>query len=299
LQRIFAEMDVFEFLPDNHPMIGTFWAYVTLTHPWAVTIVMIATATFGLLAAGGEPDALRFLLLLTGMLGGQIAIGACNEWRDREADALDKPGRPIPSGRVSANGALTFALAGLMVMVVSGAALGMWGLLLLSIGTGAGLAYNLWFKRTPWSWLPYLVALPLLPTWAWLVMDEFQPNLLWLYPMGAAFVLAIHMSQTLPDIDADGRRGEQGVGVLFGTRWSGVVIWVAAMGSTLAVAGGGWLFTDEPAPALAAAGAVIVILTGAFVLTQRKGARVSVHLFKVFTSCAVILATGWILTVTG
>ena len=38
-------------------------AYFQLTHPWAITIVMIATALFGLLAAGRDPDVGRFVLL--------------------------------------------------------------------------------------------------------------------------------------------------------------------------------------------------------------------------------------------
>lgn len=280
-------------------MIRTAWAYMRLTHPWAVAIVMIATAIFGLLASAGEPDPLRFLLLLIGMLGGQTAIGASNEWRDREADALDKPDRPIPSGMVSPNGALTLTAAGLALMTIAGVVLGVWELLLLAAGTSAGLIYNLWLKRTRWSWLPYLAALPLLPTWVWLVMDGFQPNLIWLYPLGAAFVLAIHLSQTLPDIDADSSRGERGAGVLFGARRAKAVIWAAAAGSTLAVAGGGWLFSDDPLPALAAAGTVIALLAGAFVLTHKRGDRFQPHLFKVLTSCALILATGWILATVG
>lgn len=276
-------------------MIRTVWAYIRLTHPWAVAVVMTATAVFGLIAAGSNPPGWRFLLLLTGMLGGQIAIGASNEWVDRHADQLDKPARPIPSGLVTPNGALVFAAAGVLVMTLSGALLGWWELALLTAGSAAGLVYNFRLKRTPWSWLPYLVALPLLPTWVWLVMDAFQPLLLWLYPLGAAFVLAIHLSQTLPDISADSGRGEHGIAVVVGRQRAVSIIWIAAIGSTLAVAAGGLIASGNSLPALLAAIVVAVILA----LGWSAGERLHPHLFKVLTSCAVILSAGWTLTVTG
>ena len=275
-------------------MFRTIRACISLTHPWAVAVVMLATALFGVLAASGDVPLGRFLLLLGGMLGGQIAIGASNEWIDREADALDKPQRPIPAGRISSLAALLLAGTGLLLMFACGVALGMWGLLLLVTGTGCGLLYNVWLKRTPWSWLPYLVALPLLPTWVWLVMDGFQPQLLWLYPLGAAFVVAIHLSQILPDIHADGSRGEHGIGVVVGRQRAGRLIWVAALGSTVAVAVGGLLTSERALPALVASTVVALLLLAGML----GGERFQTHLFKLLTSCAVILATGWIVTVT-
>ena len=259
---------------------------------------MIATALFGLLAAGGDPDVGRFVLLFTGMLGGQVAIGASNEWCDREADAIDKPYRPIPAGLVPPAGAFVMAALGLVVMTLAGLLLGIWGFVLLVVMIGAGLIYNFKLKRTPLSWLPYLVALPLLPTWAWVVMDTFEPQLLWLYPIGALFVMAIHLSQTLPDIGADRSRGEQGISVLLGRRWADAAIWAAAFGSTLSVAAGGWLVGSRPLTTTVAAGVVAVLLGVAFIATRVAGARVQPHLFKVLTSSAVILAAGWVLSVT-
>jgi 4-hydroxybenzoate polyprenyltransferase len=290
-----CQLDSRSLLPDNHGMIRTIWAYVRLTHPWAVAVVMTATAVFGLIAAGSNPPGWRFLLLLTGMLGGQIAIGASNEWADRHADRLHKPARPIPSGLVTPHCALVFASAGLLLMTISGALLGWWELVLLAAGSAAGLVYNVWLKRTPWSWLPYLLALPLLPTWVWLVMDAFQPLLLWLYPLGAAFVLAIHLSQTLPDISADSDRGEHGLAVVVGRQRAAAIIWIAATGSTLAVAAGSLIAGGNSLPALLAAAVVAVILVPGWF----AGERIDPHLFKVLTSCAVILSAGWTLTVTG
>ncbi|MFG6202496.1 SCO3242 family prenyltransferase [Nonomuraea sp. JJY05] len=75
---------------------------------------------------------------------------ALNDWADREADAVERPERPIPSGRVRPGTALGIAAgltgAGLIVAAASGGrrALGVAGLL-----AGAVWAYDLGLKRTP------------------------------------------------------------------------------------------------------------------------------------------------------
>ncbi|WP_327589879.1 UbiA family prenyltransferase [Nonomuraea sp. NBC_00507] len=74
---------------------------------------------------------------------------ALNDWADREADALDRPERPIPSGRVAEGRALAMAAgltgAGLAVAALSGGrrALATAGLL-----AGAVWAYDLRLKHT-------------------------------------------------------------------------------------------------------------------------------------------------------
>src|SRR5687768_9842523 len=125
------------------PMRRTLRAWLVLPHIWAVCVVVTATAAFGLLAGDGHPPTGRFVLLLLGMLGGQLAVGALNEWCDREADALHQPHKPIPAGDVPAGGALAMTGAGLALLLVCGAWLGTTELLVLAAGTGGGLAYDL------------------------------------------------------------------------------------------------------------------------------------------------------------
>ena len=69
-----------------------------------------AAAIVGLLIAGGivaQAAALIFLtvFLITG------AGNAINDYYDRDIDAINRPGRPIPSGRVSARNAYYYSLA--------------------------------------------------------------------------------------------------------------------------------------------------------------------------------------------
>lgn len=278
-------------------MLRTVRAYLVLPHLWAVLIVVGATGAFGLLASDGEPEAGRFTLLLLAALGGQLAVGVLNEWCDREADAIAKPWKPIPAGLVPASHALAIALGGLALMFVAGGLLGPVELLVLAIANGCGLVYDLGIKRTPFSWLPYLIALPLVPIWAWLVMDSFQPRLLWLYPIGALFIVAIHLAQVLPDIAGDQRQGERGLAVVLGERWTPVALWAAALGTTTLVGIATALFGRQPA-----AGVIAATLTGALLLValafyRRAPTRVQPHLFELLTASAVILGCGWAIAV--
>lgn len=88
--------------------------YIELTKPRITWLILMSTGVgfyFGL--HGGELD---WLVLLNTLLGtGLLASGTAtlNEWYEREADARMRRTRlrPIPSGRVSPNGALFFGVA--------------------------------------------------------------------------------------------------------------------------------------------------------------------------------------------
>ena len=265
-------------------------AWFVLPHSSAVVAVVGATALFGLLASRFHPPAGRFALLVLGMLGGPLAVGALNEWCDRHADAVAKPHKPIPSGDISPREALGLTAVGLALMLGCGAALGWRELLVLSAANGCGLAYDLGIKRTPFSWLPYLVALPLVPIWAWQTLRGFEPRLLWLYPIGALLVVAIHLAQTLPDIEGDRGQGERGLAVVLGRRRATALLWAASFLSAAIVGLGGALFGARPWAGLVAAALVGLALLAALLL----GPRGQAHWFELLAVCAVALALGWV-----
>ncbi|MFI6989537.1 SCO3242 family prenyltransferase [Nonomuraea wenchangensis] len=74
---------------------------------------------------------------------------ALNDWSDRETDAVERPERPIPSGRVRPGAALGLAAAltgaGLATAALSG---GRRGLTVAGLLAGAVWAYDLGLKRT-------------------------------------------------------------------------------------------------------------------------------------------------------
>lgn len=99
-------------------------AYVELVRaPAALTVVGDTVAGA---AAAGVPLRGRRRLLPLASTAFYWAGMALNDWADRDLDAVERPERPIPSGRVSANAALA-----------TGAALTAAGLALARLGGGA------------------------------------------------------------------------------------------------------------------------------------------------------------------
>ena len=251
--------------------------YFLLPHIVPVVVVELATAAFAVIAWGGVPPA-RFLgPLLLGMLGGQLAIGATNELVDLPFDAVGKPTKPLPSGDVSIRGARLMVIAGLVIMIVFGLSFGIPAFALLALGTGLGVAYNFWFKRTAWSWLPYLLALPLLPIWVFTAMGKPEPRLLFLYPLGAIAALGVHLAQALPDVAIDREAGLQTVTSRSGHLRTFVLAWLATLsGPILAWFAAKWLGVNEPFPANAVAAAIalgaLVINAILVVANPRMGA---------------------------
>lgn len=92
---------------------STVGAYVALTKPRIIELLLITTIPTMFLAAGGFPS---WLLILNTMIGGYMAAGganALNMYLDRDIDAKMKrtKNRPIVTGLVSPRNAVIFGLA--------------------------------------------------------------------------------------------------------------------------------------------------------------------------------------------
>ncbi len=99
----------------------------------------------------------NWLFLVVGIaLTGPIVCGTSqviNDYCDRHVDAINEPGRPIPSGRISARWAVSIALIGSALSLAVGAMLGPWVLLATCVALFFGWAYSsppLRFKRSGW-----------------------------------------------------------------------------------------------------------------------------------------------------
>jgi len=97
-------------------------AYVALTKPRIIELLLVTTVPAMMLAAGGWPS---WRLLVATLVGGTLAAGAANVfncWYDRDIDRLmhRTERRPLPMGEISPRGALVF---GLVLTVVSTALL--------------------------------------------------------------------------------------------------------------------------------------------------------------------------------
>lgn len=124
--------------------------WITLLKPRVLSLV-VYTGIIGLLVA---PGTLHPVLAVTAILCITIAAGAAgamNMWYDRDIDAIMRrtQRRPVPTGRISADAALTY---GIMLAVGSVALMGLatnWlaaGALAFSIFFYVGI-YTMWLKR--------------------------------------------------------------------------------------------------------------------------------------------------------
>jgi chlorophyll synthase len=118
----------------------------------------------GIVSAGVSPWSSWPLVLLGVVLAGPVVCGmsqAANDWCDRHVDAVNEPGRPIPSGRIPGRWGLWIALAMSLLALALGWLLGPWGFAATVVGVLAAWAYSaepVRLKRSGW-WGPGLVGL--------------------------------------------------------------------------------------------------------------------------------------------
>jgi protoheme IX farnesyltransferase len=148
-------------------------AYVSLTKPRIVELLLITTIPAMMLAAGGWPDLGVVLVVL---IGGSLAAGAAsalNCYIDRDIDQLMRrtKRRPLATHTVTPRAALLFGLTLAAVSLVVMAAFTNW---LATVLTAAAIVYydvvyTLWLKRrTPQNtfWGGICGAAPVLIGWA-------------------------------------------------------------------------------------------------------------------------------------
>ncbi len=107
--------------------------------------------------SSGLPGRGHWTLIVAGvLLAGPLVCGtsqAVNDWFDREVDAINEPGRPIPSGRIPGRLGLFIAAAWTALSLVVATVLGRWGFAAAALGLALAWAYSappLRLKRNGW-----------------------------------------------------------------------------------------------------------------------------------------------------
>jgi 4-hydroxybenzoate polyprenyltransferase len=250
-------------------------------------VVVVAVAV---LAGGGAARAIVLGLSMTAL---QFAIGALNDIVDAPADAGRVPPKAIPDGLV------TVRTARAIVVLAAGLGLGLvaavdvrlvaLGLLVLVIG----FAYDLVFKGTAWSWLPFAFGIPILPVYGWFGATGSLPaSFVILIPMAVLVGAGLAIANARADIEADRASGTESVATRLGSErawWAGSVLMAAAVAVGLILIGRqGWTTATW---VLVVVGIVVVALGIALGRGDRAARRRAWELQAVG---AALAATGWV-----
>jgi chlorophyll synthase len=107
--------------------------------------------------SAGMPLGPRWALVAGGvLLCGPLVCGtsqAVNDWFDRHVDAINEPGRPIPSGRIPGRMGLHIAVCWSVLSLLVAALLGAWAFCACLVGLALAWAYSappLRLKRNGW-----------------------------------------------------------------------------------------------------------------------------------------------------
>ena len=229
---------------------------VRAAHPLPAAAVTVL-AGLVVVALGAGPAAAALATAST--LGGQLSIGWSNDYLDREEDAAaGRRDKPIPGGEVRASAVWRSALVALPASVALSVPLGMGEVAVMAAAVGSAWGYNLGLKRTVLSWVPYAVAFGLAPVYLWLAAGA-GPAPGWVVAAGALLGLGGHLTNVLPDLEADRAGGARGLPHRLRARGS-----LVGAGAALAVSLGLVLAFRGPleAPALAAAGTAAILIVG-------------------------------------
>ena len=256
-------------------------AYVALTKPRIVELLLVTTVPAMLLAHGGVPS-LRLMGAV--LVGGSLAAGAANAlncYLDRDIDEVMRrtSRRPLPAHTVSPRSALVF---GLTLAATSIVLMAVFTNLLATVLTATAIAYydlvyTLWLKRTtPYNtvWGGICGAMPVLIGWAavtgslaWPAWAMFGIVFFWQPPH--FYALAIKFKDDyaragipmLPVVASLRRVGLESVGYAWLTLAASLALWPMGMG---------WVYGVSAA----AAGTALVAETHALYGRIRRGQNV-------------------------
>jgi chlorophyll synthase len=100
----------------------------------------------GVISSGAATDGRWPEILLGIALAGPLVCGtsqAANDWYDRHVDAINEPGRPIPSGRIPGRWGLNIAIGWTVLSLAVAYALGLWIFIAAVFGLVLAWAYSM------------------------------------------------------------------------------------------------------------------------------------------------------------
>ena len=192
-------------------------ALVIASHP-GPSLAITAMAT--VLAAEAAPSGFGPVLVAPAMLAGQLSVGwsndACDAARDVAAGRTDKP---VARGEISVRSLWVAAIVSVVAALAMAAAISLLTMGILALLVGAGWAYNLGLKSTPWSGVMYLLGFGPLPAYAASTLPGQPAPRFWVCVAAGLVGLGAHFVNVLPDLAADLSSGVRGLPQLVAARW--------------------------------------------------------------------------------
>lgn len=188
---------------------GLALSLILSSHPLPTAAMTIAvTAAAALTGRSGVECA----LVAATILSGQLTIGWLNDVLDRHRDKMaGRQDKPVAMGWIDP-GTVTFAIAcAVLLLVPLSVANGTYAGIAHLVAVASAWSYNLVFKRTLFSWLPFAVSFGLLP--AFLSYGGLGGGMHGSPPtvemtIGAALLgVGIHFLNALPDLVEDNQHG--------------------------------------------------------------------------------------------
>ena len=192
-------------------------ALIIASHP-GPSLAITAMAT--VLAAEAAPSGFGPVLVAPAMLAGQLSVGwsndACDAARDVAAGRTDKP---VARGEISVRSLWVAAVVSVVAALALAAAISLLTMGILALLVGAGWAYNLGLKSTPWSGVMYLLGFGPLPAYAASTLPGQPAPRFWVCVAAGLVGLGAHFVNVLPDLAADLSSGVRGLPQLVAARW--------------------------------------------------------------------------------
>jgi 4-hydroxybenzoate polyprenyltransferase len=242
------------------------------------------TILAGAVVVARGADAGGSALATASTLAGQLSVGWSNDYLDRHEDA-GRPDKPIPAGEVSPTAVWWAATVAFPACLLLSAPLGLPEVSVMAAAVASAWAYNLGLQRTILSWLPYAVSFGLAPVYLWLAADDGLPEG-WVVAGAALLGAAGHLTNVLPDLEADRARGSRGLPHRLGPRAT-LVLAALCLGATLVLV---IIFGPRVGPGTVAAAAVAALLILAVVAVGASGRGRPAFMLTIAAAGAVVSA---------
>ena len=173
-------------------------------------------------------------IIAFGVFLGQLLVGFTNDLNDYQDDLKhNRSNKPLVSGQIT-TAQLQRAIkivAPIAVVVNIVGPLGIKGGLIYLFGVGMGISYNLYFKSTLLSPLPYAIAFAALVACIVVATDRNPP--LWLMAAASLLGVAAHFANVLKDLDQDLTSGIKGLPQRLGKKYSRLIVSILLITTTL------------------------------------------------------------------